>query len=192
MRPRGVFITGTDTDIGKTTYCRDLCAQRPDAVYWKPVQTGFPTDDDTATVGATRSLPGLRFRDPVSPHLAAAREGVTLTLDALLAPWREWRAAHPNDDAPFVVEGAGGVLVPLAPGLMLPDLMAAVGLPVAVVARDRVGTINHTLLTVEALRARDLAVAGVVLVGGNSNREAIETYGDVPVIENPLGVSACR
>jgi malonyl-CoA O-methyltransferase len=172
----GVFLTGTDTNIGKTTYARDLCARHPDATYWKPVQTGWPDDDDTKTVGARRSLPGLRFRDPVSPHLAAAREGRPITLDAILEPVRGFEGT-------LVVEGAGGALVPLGDGLIQTDLMVALGLPVVVVARDVLGTINHTLLTVEALRARGLAVKGVVLLGGGANRASIETFGRVAVIE---------
>jgi len=183
----GAFIAGTDTDVGKTTYARWLMARHPEATYWKPVQTGSPPDDDTATVGAPKSLPGLRLRDPVSPHLAAAREGTTLTLEAILAPLDGFTGT-------LVAEGAGGVLVPIAPGLMQTDLMAALGLPVVVVARDRLGTINHTLLSVEALRVRGLDVAGVVLLGqaggDGTNRAAVEEYGDIAVIEDPLGGSA--
>jgi len=174
----GVFVTGTDTGIGKTTFCCDLLRRHPDATYWKPVQSGWPDDDDTKTVGAARSLPGIRLRDPVSPHLAAEREGRTLTLDEILAPVDGFEGT-------LVAEGAGGVLVPLAPGLMMTDLMVALGLPVVVVARDRLGTINHTLLSVEAVRRRGLAVR-VVLLGGTSNRAAIETYGDVEVVEECL------
>lgn len=179
MSLRGVFITGTNTDIGKTTFARDLCARHPEATYWKPVQTGCPPDDDTAFVGARRSLPGVRLKDPVSPHLAAQREGVTLNLAQLLAPLDGFEGT-------LVVEGAGGLMVPLAPDLLQTDLIAAIGLPTVVIARDVLGTINHTLLTIDALRARDLPVAGVVLLGGNDNREAIETYGCVHVIDDPL------
>ncbi|MCC7139425.1 MAG: dethiobiotin synthase [Planctomycetes bacterium] len=175
----GVFVVGTDTGIGKTTYCRSLCARHPEAVYWKPVQTGCPPDDDTATVGAARSLPGVRLRAPVSPHLAAAAEGRTLTLDGLLAPIAGFSGT-------LVAEGAGGLLVPLAPGLLLADLVVAVGLPVVVVAFDRLGTINHTLLTLEALRARGIAVRGVALLGGERNRGSIEAYGRVAVVDDVL------
>jgi len=175
----GIFITGTDTGIGKTTYAAWLLRRHPEATYWKPVQSGFPADDDTATVGARHALPGVRLRDPVSPHLAAEREGVTLTLDQILEPVRGF-------DSTLVAEGAGGLLVPLAPNLMQTDLIAALGLPAVVVAQDRLGTINHTLLTVDALRRRGLPLKGVVLLGGDSNRAAIERYGDVAVIEDAL------
>jgi len=171
----GIFVTGTDTGIGKTTYCRERIQRDPAAAYWKPVQTGWPDDDDTRTVDAPRALPGIRLRTPVSPHEAAAREGRTLTLDEILEPLRGF------DGPRLVVEGAGGLLVPLAPGLMQTDLIAALGLPVVVVARDRLGTINHTLLTLDALRRRGLDVRAVALRGGERNRAALEEYGRVEV-----------
>jgi len=176
---KGVFVTGTDTGIGKTTFCRDLLRRHPEATYWKPVQTGWPEDDDTRAVEALRSLPGVRLKDPVSPHLAAAREGRTLSLDEILAPARGF-------EGKLVAEGAGGILVPIAPGLLMADLAKAIGLPVVVVARDRLGTINHTLLTVEALRRRGIPVRGVALLGGDRNRAAIEEYGGVEVVGDPL------
>jgi dethiobiotin synthase len=179
VRLEGVFVTGTDTGIGKTTYCRDLLRRHPEATYWKPVQTGWPEDDDTRAVEPRRALPGIRLRDPVSPHLAAAREGRTLTLDEILAPVRGFEGT-------LVAEGAGGLLVPLAPGLLQVDLVAALGLPVVVVAFDRLGTINHTLLTLEALRRRNLEVRGVALVGGEANRRSIEEHGRVEVIGDCL------
>ncbi|MHC4224415.1 MAG: dethiobiotin synthase [Planctomycetota bacterium] len=177
---KGVYITGTSTAIGKTTYARWLMERHPEATYWKPVQTGWPQDDDTAVVGARRSLPGLRFKDPVSPHLAAAREGKEIRLGEILAPVRDF------EEGTLVAEGAGGLLVPLGPTLMQTDLIAALELPAVVVARDELGTINHTLLTLEALRARRIEVRGVVLLGGEQNREAIERYGEVEVIEDCL------
>lgn len=176
---RGIFLTGTSTAIGKTTYARWLLERHPEATYWKPVQTGWPEDDDTAAVSARRSLPGLRFKDPVSPHLAAQREGRRIRLEEILEPVRDFEGT-------LVAEGAGGLLVPLAPDLMQTDLIAALGLPAVVVARDELGTINHTLLTLEALRARDIEVRGVVLLGGEKNRASIERYGEVAVIADGL------
>jgi dethiobiotin synthase len=175
----GIFITGTSTAIGKTTYAKWLMDRHPDATYWKPVQTGWPQDDDTATVAAKLSLPGLRFKDPVSPHLAAEREGKRIRLEEILEPVRDFEGT-------LVAEGAGGLLVPLAPDLMQTDLIEALELPAVVVARDELGIINHTLLTLEALRARCIEVRGVVLMGGERNRESIERYGEVAVIEDGL------
>jgi dethiobiotin synthase len=175
----GVFITGTSTAIGKTTYAKWLMERHPEATYWKPVQTGWPEDDDTLAVGARHSLPGLRFRDPVSPHIAAEREGQRIRLEQIMEPVRDFEGT-------LVAEGAGGLLVPLAPDLMQTDLIEALELPAVVVARDELGTINHTLLTLEALRARSIAVRGVVLMGGERNRESIERFGEVAVIEDAL------
>jgi dethiobiotin synthase len=191
---RGVFVTGTDTGIGKTVVSAALLyrfARVGPARYWKPIQTGIERDDDTATVvelsGCDRSHAlddGVRLPRPLSPHLAARLSGVTIAIDDLVRT----QAAR-TDRHRWVVEGAGGVLVPINEGELIADLMAALALPVIVVARSALGTINHTLLTLEALRARSLAIAGVVMVGdGNiDNRRAIEHYGRVQVLgELPL------
>ena len=186
---RGVFVTGTDTNIGKTVVSaalmhrmRAMCK----VTYWKPVQTGFPTDDDTQMV---RSLgqcmtdeiyaEGIRLPAPVSPHLAAALEGTKISMQALTV-----LASLKHEDRAWIVEGAGGVLVPLNDTELMIDLISALKLPVVVAARSSLGTINHTLLTLEALRRRQQKIAGVILVGERSveNRRAIEQYGDVPVL----------
>ena len=176
MTGGGVFVTGTDTGIGKTLVA--ACLVRAwGATYWKPVQTGG--DDDTATVvrltGMSFIPPRHTLQAPLSPAAAAAAEGVRLTLEDF---------ALPAVAGPLVVEGAGGVLVPLTHRHLMIDLMARLGLPTLVVARGTLGTINHTLLTLEALRARGLAVAGVILNGpaAAGNRAAIESFGRVRVL----------
>jgi len=147
----------------------------PEATYWKPIQTG--SDDDTTEVrrlsGGRVIDQGIRLPDPVSPHLAAQRAGVVIDLNKLIPP-----------SGLCVVEGAGGVLVPVNNSQTIADLMAMLGLPVLVAARSTLGTINHTLLTIEALRARSLKIAGVVMIGdrNSDNRAAIEYYGKVPVL----------
>jgi dethiobiotin synthase len=172
---RGVFVTGTDTGVGKTVLSAALMLRYPDATYWKPIQTG--NDDDTAEVrrlsGGRVIDQGIRLRDPVSPHLAAQRAGVTIDLKELIPPL-----------GLCVVEGAGGVLVPVNESQVMADLMVKLGLPVIVAARSTLGTINHTLLTLEALRARSLKIAGVVMIGdrNSDNRAAIERYGKVSVL----------
>ena len=185
---RGLFVTGTDTGVGKTVVSAALLlryGQESPLRYWKPIQTGAPPDDDTAEVrrlaagaGAGVIDGGVRLPDPVSPHLAAARAGQTIELDPLVAR----PASEP--DVRWIIEGAGGLLVPINRFALMADLVGRLGLAVVVVARSTLGTINHTLLTLEALRARSLAVAGVVMVGDpdRDNREAITCYGRVDVL----------
>jgi dethiobiotin synthase len=174
---RGLFVTGTDTGVGKTVLSAALMLRYPEARYWKPIQTG--PDDDTAEVrrlsGGQVIDEGIRLPDPVSPHLAAQRTEIRIDLDALVRPVRA---------TPVIVEGAGGVLVPVNDSQTMADLMVLLGLPVIIAARSTLGTINHTLLTIEALRARSLNIAGVVMIGERNadNRAAIEYYGQVAVI----------
>lgn len=186
---RGIFVTGTDTNVGKTIVCAALLQglrYSSSIRYWKPIQTGVETDDDTATVLALSGrepravlAEGIRLPLPLSPHLAARLAGIEIGLDSLV----ERVAAQPASDR-WIVEGAGGLLVPINTQAVMADLIGALGLPALVVARTSLGTINHTLLTLEGLRSRAIAVAGVVMVG-DPNREnlaAIERYGRVPVL----------
>ena len=187
---RGFFVTGTDTGVGKTVTCAALMhalrGQAPPLRYWKPVQTGIEQDDDTQlvrTLGACADDEvldvGIRLPRPLSPHLSAQLAGTTLTLDRIVTP-----LVGDVDRVCWVVEGAGGVLVPLNDTEFMIDLMVRLAMPVVVAARSGLGTINHTLLTVEALRARRLTVAGVLMVGdaNEHNRAAIESRGTVAVL----------
>lgn len=158
-------VTGTDTDVGKTVFAAALTGAL-DAHYWKPVQAGLEEGGDRAQVARLaglaedRVLPeAYRLATPCSPHRAAEIDGVTIDPD--------WLALPPQ--RPLVVEGAGGALVPLGSDLLYADLFAHWGLPTIVVARTALGTINHSLLTIEALRARGVPVHGIAFVG-----EAIE------------------
>jgi malonyl-CoA O-methyltransferase len=196
MTPRGVFVTGTDTGVGKTVVSAAL-VRAWGGSYWKPAQTGLADgDDDTATVtrlaGLTRERvapPACALQAPLSPAAAAALEGVAVEFERL--------AVLPALPEPLVVEGAGGVLVPLDGERLMVDLMARLGLPVLLVARSTLGTINHSLLSLEALRTRGLAVAGIVMSGppNSGNRAALEQYGGVRVLAElphivPLDISA--
>jgi dethiobiotin synthetase len=185
---RGLFVTGTDTGVGKTVLSAALLHRYRDSArlrYWKPVQTGIEQDDDTAEVRRLGIRAeelcelGLRLATPVSPHLAAARAGIHISIDTLVA-------MLPDDaeESGWIVEGAGGALVPLNGRELMTDLMSEIGVAIAVAARSSLGTINHTLLTIEALRARALRVAGVILIGEKNidNCAAIERYGTVPVL----------
>ena len=179
---RGVFVTGTDTGVGKTVVSACLTLAWG-ADYWKPVQTGLAQEaGDTATVAALTDLPPGRlhppahaFDPPVSPHLAAAEAGAALRLEDF---------SLPQSERPLVVEGAGGVLVPLNGVETMLDLMVRLDLPVVLVAADRLGAINQTLLTLAALRGRGLEVLGVVLTGEPfaDNRAAIEVHGKVRIL----------
>lgn len=181
--PRRLFVTGTDTDAGKTVISA-LLTLALDAHYWKPIQSGVNTDSDTRDVQSLTGLPQERFlpeayrlTEPLSPHEAAAIDGVRIDLDAITLP------ALPQD-APLVVEGAGGLMVPLNDKALMLDLITRLGLPVVVVARSGLGTINHTLLTLAALRAAGAKIAGVIMNGPPhpANADAIAHFGRVPVL----------
>ncbi|HSM14977.1 MAG TPA: dethiobiotin synthase [Thermoanaerobaculia bacterium] len=194
-----LFVTGTDTGVGKTVvsalvlarYGRELALG-----YWKPVATGEATEHDRTTIeelvpGALTAAESYLFPTPVSPHLAARLDGERIELARVLARWNELSAVFPGTG--FLVEGAGGALVPLDDsGTMMVDLIARLALPVLLVARSTLGTINHSLLTLEALRRRDLALAGVVLVGppDEENRRAIERFGEVEVVSEVPALEA--
>ncbi|WP_433909311.1 dethiobiotin synthase [Sphingomonas yabuuchiae] len=156
-----IIVTGTDTEIGKTVFSAALTGALG-AHYWKPVQAG--TDDeghgDAETVARLSGRPVLpsayRLKTPCSPHRAAEIDGVTIERE---------RLALPQVDGPLVAEGAGGVLVPVTRELLFADLFAHWGRPVVLVARTGLGTINHSLLSIEALRSRGVPILGVAFVG---------------------------
>ena len=185
---RGYFITGTDTGVGKTVASAALVHRLRTSGpvrYWKPVQTGIERDDDTDAVARLASCApdelwtrGVRLERPVSPHLAARLAGTTIDAAEVARQLPDDRSVR------WIVEGAGGALVPLNDSEMMADLMSRLALPVIVVARSTLGTINHTLLTIEALRRRSLEVAAVMMIGAANadNREAIERYGRAEVI----------
>ena len=183
---RGLFVTGTDTNVGKTVVSAALMLRyRKEALlrYWKPIQTGIDQDDDAREVarlaGADVCDCGVRLPGMLSPHVAARVAGIRITVPSLLASLD----GH-DEKRRWIVEGAGGVLVPINERETLGDLMRALDLPVLITARSTLGTINHTLMTIEVLRRRMLRVAGVVMVGepNDENRLAIEKYGAAEVI----------
>ena len=180
MKP-DLFVTGTDTDVGKTMLSSVLVAAT-NRKYWKPIQTGSSDGIDRETVLRQAGIPAedafeesYVFDPPVSPHLAAKEQGVTIDIQKIVRP--------ASADA-LVIEGAGGVYVPVNDSLFMLDLMRHIGAPAVVASRTALGTINHTLLTVFAIRQARVPLRGVVLIGKENveNRLAIERYGDVPVI----------
>lgn len=172
-------VTGTDTGIGKTVFAAGLAATLG-AHYWKPIQAGVDPEGDKETVAALSGLPAdrilpeaYRLATPASPHLAARIDGVDIQLD---------RLALPQVNGPLVVEGAGGVLVPITERLSMADLFAHWGRPVILCARTALGTINHSLLSIEALRARGVPIAGIAFVGDEDaeNERIIPQIANVP------------
>lgn len=160
-----IVVTGTDTGIGKTVFSAALVAALNGA-YWKPVQAGLsgPTDSETvrrlAAADRDYILPeAYRLKTPASPHLAAERDGVELDIARLL------QIPAPPRDAPLVIEGAGGLMVPLRRDYLQLDLYARWQRPVVLVASTRLGTINHALLSIEALKRRDIPLLGVAFIG---------------------------
>lgn len=178
-----LFVTGTDTGVGKTLVSALLCAAL-DGVYWKPIQTGAQEETDRKTVMCLAGLPEQRtlpecycFDPPVSPHLAAERSGTAIDLNRIRRP-KELLVG------PLIVEGAGGVLVPVNGKKFMLDVMRELGLPVVVVARSALGTINHSLLTLQAVRSVGLRIKGLVMVGpeNRDNERAVERYGGVSIV----------
>lgn len=173
------LVTGTDTDIGKTVFAAGL-AGALGAYYWKPVQAGVDPEGDKETVARLGGIPkthilpeAYRLRTPASPHLAARIDGVEVCLDKLTLP---------QVDGPLVVEGAGGVLVPVSETLLMADLFAYWQLPVILCARTALGTINHSLLSIEALRSRRVPLAGIAFIGDphEENERIIPQLAKVP------------
>lgn len=196
-----IFITGTDTGCGKTTVGRAICAalrvRGLKVGVFKPVETGCDEADDQLVPVDARALARAagcelpieqvcpyRLRMPASPERAAAEEGLLLDKEALI---EAWKTVHKSFDF-IVAEGAGGLLVPITSELMMVDLPKLFELPVVIVARDALGTVNHTLLTIEAVRARGLELAGVIFSSRDpsssslGNAQAISVHGEVSIL----------
>ncbi len=178
---KGVSVTGTDTSVGKTVVSAWL-VQHLKADYWKPVQAGLADGTDAEAVARLAGLSPERIHPsayelnaPLSPHEAARLDGIDIRME---------RIVPPRTKRPLVVEGAGGLLVPLNKDHFIIDLIALCQLPAILVARSGLGTINHSLLSIEAMRRHGISIAGVVLNGPENpgNRRAIEEFGRVTVI----------
>ena len=156
------IVTGTDTDIGKTVFAAALTGALG-ASYWKPVQAGLDGETDSQAVTRLSDAgpdiilsENFRLRTPASPHYAAAQEGIIITANDLPIP---------QVAGPLVIEGAGGALVPVNDDLLFADLFALWQLPVIIAASTGLGTINHSLMTIEALRSRGVPIHGVAFIG---------------------------
>ncbi|WP_033073554.1 dethiobiotin synthase [Sphingopyxis sp. MWB1] len=154
---RRFIVTGTDTGIGKTIFSAAL-AGALSLPYWKPVQSGLEEESDSEIVARLGRVPvhpeAWRLVTPASPHIAAEIDGVTIDADALTPP-----------EGDLLIEGAGGALVPVTRTVLYADIFARWQIPVIICARTALGTINHGLLTIEALRAREVPIHGVAFIG---------------------------
>jgi dethiobiotin synthetase len=182
--PKRLFVTGTDTGIGKTVLS-GILTQGLQARYWKPVQSGLEEQTDSEWISAAtqcdedRIFPErFRLNEPMSPHASAEIDGVEIALHDF-----HWPEGAEDPDQPLVVEGAGGIHVPLNNRDMMVDLIRQLRLPVIIASRSTLGTLNHTLLTVEALRTRGINIAGIVLNGPEhpSNLETLQRMTELPV-----------
>jgi dethiobiotin synthetase len=168
-----IFVTGTGTNVGKTTVSKHLC-RLLGAFYWKPIQTGEEKDSKMMFPETPIHPESYHFKTPLSPHIAAGLENKKIDFEKITAP----------DFSSLVIEGAGGVLVPLNEHYLMIDLIKKFDLPVILVSKSELGTINHTLLSLQALS--ECKVLGVVLCGKDSlniHRHAIEFYGKTKVLD---------
>ncbi|NVK18272.1 MAG: dethiobiotin synthase [Methylocystaceae bacterium] len=175
------FVTGTDTDVGKTVVSA-LLVDQLNATYWKPIQSGTNDVEDKNEVmklvgiDESRILPcRYELTEPLSPHEAARIDGVEIKLDEI---------EKPEVEGNLIIEGAGGVYVPINNDHMMIDLIEKMNCETIVVARSGLGTINHTLLTLKALRDKGIAITGVILNGpvNLKNKKAIEQFGKVRIL----------
>jgi dethiobiotin synthetase len=184
--PSEFFVTGTDTEIGKTVISAMLMLGL-NGHYWKPIRTGAPPyadQTDNQWIQMHTDLPDERFLPEayllahhVSPHLAARLENVEIDIAKIKIPTdRKWKY--------LIVEGAGGLMVPINDSLLVIDVIQHLNLPALIIARSTLGTINHTVLTVEKLRERKIPILGVIMNGPKNyeNKQAIEKYGKVKII----------
>jgi dethiobiotin synthetase len=174
-------VTGTDTGIGKTVFSAALAAALG-GYYWKPIQAGLDEERDSQTVRRLGCLPperilpeAYRLKTPASPHLAARLDNVEIAPETL---------APPLTDTPLIIEGAGGLLVPLTEHHVFADVFACWRIPVILCARTGLGTINHTLLSLEALRNRSIPIFGVTFIGEEQTetQRIIAAMGQVRVL----------
>lgn len=166
LKSKHYIVTGIGTDIGKTVVSAIL-ALAYEAYYWKPIQAGELENSDSKKVAEwtnekVKVLPeAFSLSESMSPHAAAKFDGVSISEDALKLP---------EVDGNLIIEGAGGVMVPLnSDGLLMIDIFKKWNLPVLLVSRHYLGSINHTLLTVEAMMNRNIQIAGIIFIGDENN-----------------------
>ncbi|RWF75148.1 MAG: ATP-dependent dethiobiotin synthetase BioD [Mesorhizobium sp.] len=186
-----IVVTGTDTGIGKTVFSAGL-AGLLDGFYWKPVQSGLDGETDSEVVERLAGLPPgrvlpevYRLKEPLSPHRSAELDGVAIDVAEL---------SLPDLPGPIVIEGAGGLMVPLNRRTKFIDIFAQWRVPVILCARTKLGTINHTLLSIEALRARPIPLIGIAFIGDEvaDTQRTIVEFSGVRQLLDPLTSETLR
>lgn len=196
----GIFVTGTDTDVGKTIISSGLAAvlneKKIDVGVFKPLLSGISREDPASDTSLLKKLSKttlsyeeitpFAFKEPLAPYVSGKLEGKNVTSEELLNHWEKIRRKHEF----FIVEGAGGISVPLGKQFLVSDLIKAMQLPLVIVARPNLGTVNHVFLTVQYAKSLGLPVAGVVINGisdhpdlaEKTNPELIEELCGVPIL----------
>ncbi|PJZ00180.1 ATP-dependent dethiobiotin synthetase BioD [Bacillus vallismortis] len=197
---RGFFVTGTDTEVGKTVISSGLAAlmreHNRDVGVFKPFLSGISRhhpESDTSILKETsqtslshEDITPFAFKAPLAPYVAGKLEGKAVTMEEVLSHWERIRETHEC----FIAEGAGGISVPLGEGFLVSDVIKALQLPMVIVARPHLGTINHTFLTVQYAKNMGLPIAGIVINGisdslhddEKTNPEMIERLCGVPIL----------
>ncbi|SDB97456.1 dethiobiotin synthase [Shouchella lonarensis] len=196
----GFFITGTDTDVGKTIIASGLAAvlkaRGIDVGVFKPLLSGIAREHPESDTSLLKRMSGtllsheeitpFQFEEPLAPYMAAALHGQRVEMAEVLAHWADIKDKH----GCFIVEGAGGLAVPLGDRFLVSDLIRALKLPIIIVARPDLGTVNHTLLTVQYAKQLGIQVVGVIINGMSAtpslaeqtNPKLMEEWCDVPVL----------
>lgn len=196
----GFFVTGTDTDVGKTLISSGLAAvlkeKNIDVGVFKPLLSGVSREDPTSDTSLLKQLSEtslsheeitpFEFREPLAPYVAGKMEGKNVRIEEVLRNWEKISKKHEF----FIVEGAGGISVPYGKNFLVSDLMKALRLPILIVARPNLGTVNHIFLTIEYAKSLGLSVAGIVINGMSekpdlaekTNPELIEELCGVPIL----------
>lgn len=180
-----IWVVGTDTNVGKTVVSA-LLVQGLGASYWKPIQSGLDGPTDTDNVRTFTQLPISHFqreayslKTPASPHLSARIDGVQIDIENVSWPNEQNIAGNG-----LIIEGAGGLMVPVNDSNFMIDLTEQLAAPVVIVCRSALGTINHSLLTINALKARNIPIIGFIMNGEPypENELAVNHYGNIPLL----------
>jgi dethiobiotin synthetase len=195
---KGLFVTGTDTGVGKTVVAAGLSAllraNGVDAGVFKPMMSGVRREDCTSDAWILKKMSKdslsleeinpFQFQEPLAPYLAAKREGRLIPLEQVNEAWEKIKHRHSF----YIVEGAGGLMVPFGPDYVTAHVAREIGFPLLIVSRPGLGTINHTLLTIEYARNIELDVAGVVINGLREDQQGIAEETNPLLIEEFSGV----